>query len=1037
VQTITVASALPRITRPVFIDGLTQSGATCGDSLAARNLLISIRGQGNAVSMSGIVLAGGGSTVQGLAISYFRAGNLISTGSTGGDLIRCNHISTRADGTTADTIASNGVPITGNPATTASLDISSPNTVIGGKSHTLNKCDGDCNVVIGESHNNNQQAVLLRFGPHTGTAFNGFTSTSAAIGGTMQGNYFGILADGNTPATAFKSSRIIFITSTDNAPAALPLPPHTIPSSGGYLIGGLSGNGSRDELAANVISGAKFRDGIDCDTGTGCASGLKIYGNYIGTGPGGVGTVDSAGRIYGNARDGIQLEGEESADIQANIIAGNGSNGIHGAAISKGTTVKNNSIGQLANGNASGNGWYNTLFAAGNPNFGLGNVTVNTNAATGNGISVGGYGAAVPNRDVANWIIDGNVILNNARAGIIAVNGSGNTTISNNTIGQVGMGNGAAGIVLMTDDNTISNNIISGNGGAGVTILRNTNPLMGTQIGAYTPLAIFASANRITSNSTFANTGLAIDLATINSPWANNGNTLAFPYAWSTGVTANNGALSVAPPTVAGGFGNRDQDYPVITSATLNVPAGQLTLSGHVGLAGGSATFSGSTVEVFQGDNSPADQNGEIYAGDGQSVAHPEGRTLLGTCTVDAAGQFIGCVLPVSSAALLGNLMLTSTATLNSATSEFGPIFSTAVLPTLTLVKVVNNTHGGTATPGSFTLTATGNNAPATVVTGAGDSTSIVNQSVPAATYTLTETNLPGYTAGIYSCVVTPAGGTASAPVASNSLNLVNGDAATCTVTNSDQPATLTLVKTVSNTQGGTATPASFTLTATGNNAPATVVTGAGGSASLVNQSVPAAMYALTETNLPGYTAGTYSCIVTPAGGTAGSAVVGNSLTLSNGEVASCTVTNSDTPATLTLVKTVNNTHGGTATTANFPLQAVGNDPAATTISGASGTPGVTAQAVPAANYTLSETNLPGYTASLYSCVVTSAAGVVGAAVVSNSLTLSTGEVATCTITNSDQAPVLVPTLSDAMLALLALLLAGSGLAAARRWRVR
>ena len=39
---------------------------------------------------------------------------------------------------------------------------------------------------------------------------------------------------------------------------------------------------------------------------------------------------------------------------------------------------------------------------------------------------------------------------------------------------------------------------------------------------------------------------------------------------------------------------------------------------------------------------------------------------------------------------------------------------------------------------------------------------------------------------------------------------------ATCTITNDDQPATLTLVKTVTNDNGGTAVPTDWTLTATG-----------------------------------------------------------------------------------------------------------------------------------------------------------------------------------------------------------------------------
>ncbi len=59
-------------------------------------------------------------------------------------------------------------------------------------------------------------------------------------------------------------------------------------------------------------------------------------------------------------------------------------------------------------------------------------------------------------------------------------------------------------------------------------------------------------------------------------------------------------------------------DYPVITSATLN--SNTLTVKGFVGNA--TTNFAGAKVEVFIADNSPADQNGEVLAGDGRTKAH-------------------------------------------------------------------------------------------------------------------------------------------------------------------------------------------------------------------------------------------------------------------------------------------------------------------------------------------------------------------------------------------------------------------------------
>lgn len=698
--TINVLTALPAVTRPTAIDGLSQPGSTCGSAGTPRNLIVHIRGRGNALAMTGLRFTGGGSTLQGVAVSYFRSGNVISTGATGGDLIRCNHIGANPAGN-IDTIASNGVALSGNPAVTASLDVSSPATRIGGVAHTAGACDGDCNVVLGESANNNQIGVLLRFGSFTSLSFNAYANptSSIATGGTMQGNFIGIAQSGQNVPSAFKTARTVIISSTDSAAPAPPAVPHLIPSSGAYLIGGLDGSGARDPLAGNVISAARFRDGIDSDTGTGSASGVRIYGNLIGTGPDGNASVDSAGIVYGNARDGIQLEGDHAADIHGNIISGNGGNGINVGSISNGSVIRNNIIGLTASLTANGNGWYSTAFTIGNPNVTMGPLTTNTNAGNGNGISVGAFAASVPNRDVANLVIDGNIIGANARAGVIAVGGSGGTAIRNNYVGVTSAGasfpNQAGGVVLFTDGNSVDGNVIATNGGPGVSIVRNTNALIGTPFGGYVPVPATATNNTITRNSIYGNAGVGIDLNSVLSAWGASGNTILFPYAWTQGVTANDGALSPAPPTNAGTFGNRDVDYPVINSAVVSEAADTITISGQVGLLGGTSLFAGATVEVFRGDNSPADQNGEIYLGDGLTVAHPEGRTFLGTCAVSAAGTFTGCVitLPTSAAASTWTVtdLVTGTTTLGSATSEFGAQTKPVELAVLAITGTSNS----------------------------------------------------------------------------------------------------------------------------------------------------------------------------------------------------------------------------------------------------------------------------------------------------------------------------------------------------------
>ncbi len=142
---------------------------------------------------------------------------------------------------------------------------------------------------------------------------------------------------------------------------------------------------------------------------------------------------------------------------------------------------------------------------------------------------------------------------------------------------------------------------------------------------------------------------------------------------------------------------------------------------------------------------------------------------------------------------------------------------------------------------------------------------------------------------------------------------MANGANVTCTITNDDQPAHLTLVKTVTNDNGGTAVPTAWTLAAAG----PTPISGTTGSGAVTNATVNAGTYALSESGGPaGYAAGSWSC-------TAGT-LTGASLVLPLGVSATCTINNNDQAATLTLVKTVTNDNGGTAVPTDWTLTAAG-----------------------------------------------------------------------------------------------------------------
>jgi uncharacterized repeat protein (TIGR01451 family) len=131
--------------------------------------------------------------------------------------------------------------------------------------------------------------------------------------------------------------------------------------------------------------------------------------------------------------------------------------------------------------------------------------------------------------------------------------------------------------------------------------------------------------------------------------------------------------------------------------------------------------------------------------------------------------------------------------------------------------------------------------------------------------------------------------------------------------------------------------------------------------------------------------------------------LTGNSLVLALGQNATCTINNNDTAPRLTLQKTVINDNGGVNVDTDFTLTATGP----TTISGVEGAAAITNAAVNAGTYTLTESGaaVANYAQGVWSCTAGTLTG--------NSLVLSLGQTATCTITNNDKAPTLSITKSS------------------------
>ena len=125
------------------------------------------------------------------------------------------------------------------------------------------------------------------------------------------------------------------------------------------------------------------------------------------------------------------------------------------------------------------------------------------------------------------------------------------------------------------------------------------------------------------------------------------------------------------------------------------------------------------------------------------------------------------------------------------------------IISLLTLVKVVINDNGGTAQPSDWTLTADG----PTRISGVTGDASITDAPVSPGLYTVSETEVPEYVATDFNCE----GGTQDG----DTVTLAPGESATCTVTNDDVEAEITILKSSSATAitPGSTVPYSYLVT--------------------------------------------------------------------------------------------------------------------------------------------------------------------------------------------------------------------------------
>ncbi|MFL5963930.1 MAG: hypothetical protein ACJ757_13670 [Gaiellaceae bacterium] len=203
---------------------------------------------------------------------------------------------------------------------------------------------------------------------------------------------------------------------------------------------------------------------------------------------------------------------------------------------------------------------------------------------------------------------------------------------------------------------------------------------------------------------------------------------------------------------------------------------------------------------------------------------------------------------------------------------------------TLIVEKAVVNDNGGTNTAGDFSFAVNGGDPIGFAQNGQDPLEASNSLSVDAGTYSVVEDGAPfvEYDTSYNNC---------------SDITVANGATETCIITNDDVAPTLTLVKTVTNDNGGSALASAWTLTAAGEtdgfSGTGTQNEGANQATNGPNDVMGGVTYTLSESGGPsGYAAGSWSCTGAEIGGEGH-----NEVALAVGDAATCTIDNNDIAA--------------------------------------------------------------------------------------------------------------------------------------------
>ena len=505
VKTISPTSALPAITGPTIVDGLTQPGATC--AAWSPTLLIVLNGTMAGPAAPGLQVAAGASTVRGLVVNGWWDDYGITIDGTG-NRVECSFVGTNASGTAAVPNAV-GVGILGGDSNNIGGNMAGTRNLISG-----NAGDGvfltngvSNNAVYGNYIGVDVSGALDLGNGNSGVAFSNASNNSVGLPNPASRNV--IAGNNNTGIVFYNGSNNNSVVANYiglNAAGTAALPNNVA----GVSINNGAGNiiGDSSAPARNIISG-NANQGVLI---FGPSSGNFVRGNTIGLDPAGAVAIPNQGsgvRLASGAT--LNVIGG-SVDAARNVISGNENEGvlIHEAGTDN-NTVERNYIGVAADG-----------------------VTARPNATLGVALVTA----------ASNQVLD-NVISGNLSGGVaISAAGADNNVLQGNKIGV-----GADGVTPVGNGATP----IEGGGGPGVSIYQgNGNQVGGLAAGDANIVAYNGGnglqvqegvGNRIRGNSIHSNGALGIDLD-------------------YDGVTPND---PLDPDT----GGNLLQNFPTLTSASV------------------------------------------------------------------------------------------------------------------------------------------------------------------------------------------------------------------------------------------------------------------------------------------------------------------------------------------------------------------------------------------------------------------------------------------------------------------------------------